>query len=177
MLATAKSPTMPRKKIPPQEGGFASEILAGAEAGAAMQPRPNAISSDHIRERGVPAIRPSDSLEMLTARIGARFWATNKRFDWALRPDRHHYEFTRWYFQQHVLVDVWANSNASSRKECAHKKACVDAENVRRAQKGEAPIGYLPVVRGALIAEEAFERVLRGETLELIERAVEGVLI
>jgi hypothetical protein len=138
---------------------------------------PQAIRSENVRERSGAIVPPRDSLQTVTQRLGARFWATNKRFDWALNASRHHYEFTRYYFEQLLLVDVWPNSNPSARKESERKRACVDAENERRVKAGMKPIGFISIVRGAVISDDAFARGLQGETIPLIERASEGLLV
>jgi hypothetical protein len=170
---------------------FASEILdeappndgsQEAEKSAPRQMAPNwakpavAISGDRVRGHAASQPPPRDSLGTVTARLGARYWATNKRFEWALNSVGHHYEFTRYYFEQFVLVDVWARSNNSTRKEAQAKRAVVEAENQKRIKLGEKPIGYLSFVRGSIVPEQAFDDALAGKTLALIERASEGVL-
>jgi hypothetical protein len=115
---------------------------------------------------------PNDSLAGITTALGASLWTTNKRFEWARAANRHHYDFTRYYFQQSVLVDVFPNANASTRKEADERGKCIAAQN----ERGGRPIGYLAVVKGAQIPPEAFTAVLAGAVLPLVERATEGVL-
>jgi hypothetical protein len=156
---------------------FAKVLDGGAPASAAVARIPEAIVSGNVRERD-PAPPPyRDSMRATSQRLGARFWATNKRFEWARAANLHHYEFTRYYFEELVLVDVWPNANPSARKEVEKKRACVDAENERRVERKEKPIGYLPIVRGAIVSDECFDAALNGQTFALIERALEGVLV
>ena len=151
----------------------------GAEGGSPDGPKPaaQAIGTPSVRERSTAPPPPPDSLAAVTARLGARYWTTNKRFDWALAPNRHHYEFTRYYFEQLVILDVWESANPSARRESERKRACVDAENVRRVGLGQKPIGLLSIVRGAVAGDEHFEAAMRGETMDLIERVPEGALV
>jgi hypothetical protein len=118
-----------------------------------------------------------DSLSTVTARLGARFWATNKRFDWAIDAFRHHFEFTRFYFEQNVLVDVWPRMNGGTRKEAEKKRACIDAENAARIKRGDEPIGYISFVRGSTVPDSAFNDALAGKTMDLIEPMGEGMLV
>lgn len=117
-----------------------------------------------------------DSLEGVTKYLNARFWATNKRFEWAKDARGYHFEFTRFYFEQNVIVDVWPRTNNGTRTEAEKKRACIEAENAKRLDRKEEPIGYLSFVRGAIVPNEAFDRAMAGEALPLIERATEGVL-
>jgi hypothetical protein len=182
---------MPKKKHLEESGGVAvADRLTGASpnSGSVLEPlggatvtsidvkRAPAAMIGSPREHNPTPLPPPDSLGGITARLGARLWATNKRFEWARMPNNHHYEFTRFYFEQNVLVDVWPNANNSARREAEKKLECVDAENRRRVAAGEKPIGLLSVVRGAVVPDECFDAALRGETMALIEPAARGVL-
>lgn len=61
--------------------------------------------------------------------------------------------------------------NPGMRKEASKKLACVQLENNHRQSRGEKPIGYISVVRGATIPEEYFDAALAGKTLPLVEKA------
>jgi hypothetical protein len=149
-----------------------------------------AIHRDRLSDvvRDVPdrdrAPEPYDPHAALTKALGARFWATDKVFDWARRQTGERLRFTRYYFRQfgldrHVLVDIFAAVNAATEKEIALKQQAIRAENERRASSKSAQplIGYLPTIRGAFIPEETIEAVKRGEVLDLIDRARhEGVI-
>lgn len=177
---------MPRKKHLTEEASSgAAAVLDGPAAliapatGVAAAPAaaPAALRpADGVKERP-PRPVAHDSMASVTARLGAAFWETNARFEWAKARNNHHYEFTRYYFNERVLVDVWPNSKPSARTEAERKRACVDAENKQRVKRGEKPIGLLAVERGAIIPVEYFARALEGETFPLIERATEGVLV
>jgi hypothetical protein len=80
--------------------------------------------------------------------------------------------------QRRFAIGTSTASRANStRKEAERKRECVDAENERRLERGEPPIGYISFVRGSIISQEAFQAALSGKTLPLIERSTEGVLV
>ncbi len=110
-----------------------------------------------------------DALESLTKRLGARFWRLNPVFDWARWQDGRRMPFTRFYFEAEafVLVDVFAAQGNAVDKEVARKTEAILAENTARAKNKQQPIGYLPVVRGALVSDDQVEAVLRGECIGL----------
>jgi hypothetical protein len=168
---------MPNKRhLRQNESSGAAEILDGPGP-ASVAHTPAAVNSQNVRERSTLPTPPRDSMQGISARLGATYWATNKRFDWARDALNHHYEFTRYYFQQLVLLDVWPNANPSSRKESEKKRASVEAENRKRIARNEKPIGLIMVVRGTYVPEEIFEKALRGETSPLIEPALQGALV
>ena len=145
----------------------AAALLDGVPAGTVAP-----IAAVSRRDRGPDA---ADSLAAITKAIGARHWASNMIFDWARDPMGSRFRFTRWYMRELVIVDVFAAPNDVNKRDAQRKRAAIERENERRAQSGQAPIGYLPVVRGAMIAYDAFERAKRGEVLEMIERSPEGI--
>lgn len=124
-------------------------------------------ANDSVRDPDQPTRIMVDVLDPITQQIGAKFWRTNPVFDWCRQPGGYRHRFTRYYFEQRVLLDIFAGKNASVEKEVAQKTAAIAQENAARKERGEAPIGYLPIVRGANVPFEAFEAVLRGETLPL----------
>lgn len=138
---------------------------------------------EHRKATGDQPFRPPrapDSLSGITDRICGPDsndpYTRNKWFDWARDSRHHHYSFTRFYIRQLVLVDVWGSVNPSALRESEKKRACVDAENKRRVKMKLCPIGYLSVVRGAVVREESFVAVLEGKTLPLLSPAAKGVL-
>ncbi|HEY1882212.1 MAG TPA: hypothetical protein VGG51_04135 [Candidatus Cybelea sp.] len=173
---------MPRKRLEENATAVAPAASTGMLDGTVAVQAPAAPPAvhrpkDRTKDRPpAPVVR--DSMAALTARLGSpTFWENNARFEWAKAPNNHHYEFTRFYFHELVLVDVWKSSNPSDKKAAEHKRKCVDAENTKRVAMGEKPIGLIAVVRGAIIPDEYFSRVLAGETFDLIERSTEGVLV
>jgi len=55
--------------------------------------------------------------------------------------------------------------------------ACADAENEQRVKDGKKPTGFTSLVRRAVISDDAFARALQGESIPLIERAAEKLLV
>lgn len=117
----------------------------------------------------------TDPHAQLTKALGARYWTSDKVFDWARRATGERLRFTRYYFRQfglerHVIVDIFAAENQATAKEIALKQEAIRKENEQRAASQRHPtIGYLPTIRGAFISEDAIAAVKRGEVLDLID--------
>lgn len=148
--------------------GGLSELLA---PDTVMPPvsQPVAVRAPHdtAREPDQPLVRRVDALDHITQQIGAKYWRVSARFDWCKMPNSYAHTFTRYYFQQYVLLDIFGSKGPAIEKEVAQKTAAIAQENVRRAECGQPPIGYLPTMRGANVPFEAFEAVKRGESLPL----------
>lgn len=162
------------------------KVIAAPELQQAVKPEPQstvpvAVHRDRLGEiaRDVPdRDRPpevTDTHAALTKALGARYWATDKVFDWVRRPTGERLRFTRYYFRQfgldrHVLIDIFADVNPSNAKEIALKQAAIRKENEQRSAQRQPTIGYLPTIRGAFVSEEMIAAVKRGEVLELTDR-------
>lgn len=146
-------------------GSLADSIAQTLDAPAA---RADAFSSDVRTQQSTPA---PDVLKSLSDALGCHRWATNKQFEWSRNPYQHRFVYTRYYFEVLVLVDIWPNATLETRKDVERKRATISAENKRRTGLGIKPIGYLPLVRGAVVPIEAFEQVRAGRVLALIEKA------
>lgn len=129
----------------------------------------SATPSD-AKEPDQPNRRRVDVLDAISQQLGAKFWRTNAQFEWCRMPNTYKHTFTRFYFEQNVLLDIFAGKGASIEKEIAQKSAAIAAENVRREAEGKAPLGYITTVRGATIPFEYFQRAKDGETLPLCVR-------
>lgn len=140
----------------------------------AQTSEPVAIRRDAMRSPDAPDRPRVDALDPITQALGTQYWRSNPVYDWCRQPSGFRHRFTRYYFsvpeaeqKVYVLVDIFALKVASIEKEVAQKAAAISAENERRAQRGEHPVGYLPIVRGATVPYEVFEAVKRGECMPL----------
>ncbi len=153
-------------------------VVTTPEGAAYMRPRVPAGDAED-RDRAVSMRRPLDGLDPLTQRIGTRWFADAARFDWCregpfnLNPpgeldSRPRHTFTRWYQMDRLLVDVMPRDSERVRKEIAEKAKAI---RERSAYEG-IPWGYLPIVRGAFVPDEAIARAKAGEIVELQVEAV-----
>ncbi len=126
------------------------------------------LTAAQTRDDDSPIVRAPDAMEGVTTRLGARYWVTNKRFPWAKDALGKSMTFTRWYFRERVLVDVFPSATPSARREVERRLKTLSAHSEK--------IGYLPIVRGASVPEDVFARLLQGEHFPLFERQRQGVL-
>lgn len=163
--------------------GHAAEVLGGFAQIITAPPDPVVQTSEPIAIRSPhDAVRPPDSpdrpridaLDPITKALGVQYWRSNPVYDWCRQPSGFRHRFTRYYFsvpeaevKVFVLVDIFASKSQAIEKEVAQKTASIATENALRVERGEHPIGYLPIVRGATVPLDAFEAVKRGESVAL----------
>lgn len=122
-----------------------------------------------------PALAPNDAINPLTRQIGATYWRDNPVFDWCKMVDGRRHVFTRFYFQQNVLVDIFASVTNTVRKEVEQKRAAITQENIARADRNQPPLGYLPILRGSIVPLPDIDEAKSGRVLRLRDVARAGV--
>jgi hypothetical protein len=79
--------------------------------------------------------------------------------------DGRRHTFSKCFFEQGVLVDIFAARTPAVVREIGEKRAAIAAYNLT-AERG---FGYLPTIRGSIIPLEFISAVLAGEVLDLTQ--------
>ena len=134
--------------------------------------RPNAQQDASEPTSQVVLRNSPEAMDPLTARIGAKWFTDGAKFDWCregpfnISPageldSRPRHTFTRYYQMDSLLVDVFKRDSERVRAEVVEKTRAIRAYSVVQQ------FGYLPVVKGSLVSNEAIERAKAGEILPL----------
>lgn len=132
-----------------------------------------------------------DALDPLTGAIGARVWRNAAVFDWCVEQNervsrdaedrRPRYAFTRHYFEQRVLVDIFTRETPAVRREVAQKTAQIKAYNDANpvARPGRPPAqGYIPIIWGTVVTHEQIAAAKEGHLLPLLsQRTIPGAFV
>lgn len=128
----------------------------------------NVIAERRVQGKDAPHL-VLDRLAAVTKALGAQNWYDVRSFDWCLDRIGNRHRFSRYYPSVAVLVDVFDDASVTVRAEVESKTAAIIAQNELREKQGHMPLGYLPIVRGAIIPDGDFEAALRGEQVEIRE--------
>jgi len=116
---------------------------------------------------------PLDDRDEFSRAIGARDWLRNARMDGDRRfpsprlptRDGRCHVVSREYFQQRILLDVFANDNRSVRQEILEKTEGLQRWN---AEHPGSEYGYLPLIRGALISDQVMAQIRERKVCALV---------
>jgi hypothetical protein len=154
----------------------AGTATAAAVESAAVPPGGHAAAGKYVEPKAKPSrnddgppLRPAEKLDELSQRLGAETFraGTENRFAWCREyAEGPRHTFSRMYFEQRVLVDVYPTRMKGVENEVRQKAAIIAARNEQVAHAERW--GYFAVVRDEnKPTDETLMRALAGECIVL----------